>query len=106
MRHVEALTVVVALDRIEDHDWPQFAVEGVSVDRGGLRRAEDHQHATVLQQPDKVADGTSLHAPLLADELSGTLRTVAIPVVRGHQKAGHVRIWELNMAFQAARDVH
>jgi len=47
-----------------------------------------------------------LGAPFLADELGGPLRAVAISVICKHRKARQIGFWQLNMPFQAARDIH
>jgi len=106
MRDVESLPVVVPFDRVEQHHRPQPAVEGVRVDRGGLRRAEDHQHAVVFQQADEVAGRAAADSPLPPDMLRRPLGAAGVVAVHGHRKARHVRLGEFHVLFQARRDVH
>ena len=106
MRDVESLPVVVPFDRVEQHHRPQPAVERVRVDRGGLRRAEDHEHAVVFQHSDEVTGWTAADPPLPPDVGCRPLRAFVVVAVHRHRKARHVRLGEFHVLLQARRDVH
>ena len=103
---VEALAVVIPLDRVKDHDRAQSTVERVSVNRGGLWRTEHHQNPVILQQPHKVASRSRLNPPRLPKKARGPLRAVAILVIHGYWKARHVSMGKLDVSLQARCDVH
>ncbi len=48
VRHIEPLPVIIALNRVQDHDGTQAAVERVRVHGRGAERTEDYEHAVVF----------------------------------------------------------
>src|ERR1039458_7831334 len=103
---IEALPIIVAFDRIEDHHWSESAGEGVRIHRGCLRWAEDDKDAVVLEQTDEVTSRAIPDIPALANETGSFLWAVKVAIVGGDLEGRNVEVGKLDVALQAPGDVN